>query len=455
VTKIIANSVIYAINESAYIILDGVTACVNEKQNSSGEINMAVTPAVNDTASEGAGDTVNFRFALVSLTSLFFMWGFITCLNDILVPYLKMLFDLNYTQAMLIQFCFFGAYFVVSVPAGMLVSRIGYQSGIVTGLLVAGAGCLLFYPAAAAHYYPLFLLALFVLASGITILQVAANPYVSVLGRPETASSRLTMTQAFNSLGTTLAPFFGAWLIFAGTEAPTAGEVTESTVQLPYILLAAMLMLLALIFAFIRLPKLGKQNTAAVRATGAAWQYRHLVLGALGIFVYVGAEVGIGSFLVSYITQPAISNLTEAQAAHYIAWYFGGAMTGRFIGAVVMQKLAPGKVLAFNAVCAVALMAITMSTSGTVAMWAILLVGLCNSIMFPTIFSLAIHGLKQHTGQGSGILCLAIVGGAVLPLMQGILADSIGVQAAFIIPLLCYVYIAYYGAAGSKPRTVA
>ncbi|MBU2113875.1 MAG: sugar MFS transporter [Gammaproteobacteria bacterium] len=415
---------------------------------------MAATPISSDSAVAAGQGQSNYRFALTSLTSLFFIWGFITCLNDILVPYLKGLFDLNYTQALLIQFCFFSAYFVVSVPAGMLVSRIGYQSGIVTGLLIAGAGCLLFYPAAAAHYYPLFLIALFVLASGITILQVAANPYVSVLGKPETASSRLTMTQAFNSLGTTVAPFFGAWLIFGGMDAPKPGEVTESTVQLPYLLLAAALIVMALIFAFLRLPKLGKKD-ASINVTGAAWQYRHLVLGALGIFVYVGAEVGIGSFLVSFITQPDIGALEAKTASHYIAWYFGGAMLGRFIGAVVMQYLSPGKVLAFNAVCAVLLLAVTILTGGKLAMFAILLVGLCNSIMFPTIFSLAIAGLKQHTSQGSGILCLAIVGGAVLPLAQAALADNFGVQLAFIIPLLCYVYIAWYGAVGSKPRTTA
>ncbi|MCS4306331.1 FHS family L-fucose permease-like MFS transporter [Rheinheimera pacifica] len=416
---------------------------------------MAVTPTLSEATPQAASGQINYRFALTSLTTLFFIWGFITCLNDILVPYLKGLFDLTYTQALLIQFCFFSAYFVVSVPAGMLVSRIGYQAGIVTGLLIAGAGCLLFYPAAAAHYYPLFLIALFVLAAGITILQVAANPYVSVLGRPETASSRLTMTQAFNSLGTTLAPFFGAWLIFGGMEAPKPGEVTESTVQIPYLLLAAVLIVMALVFAFLRLPKLGKKDTSLDITSGSAWRYRHLVLGAVGIFVYVGAEVGIGSFLVSFITQPDISSLDAQKASHYIAWYFGGAMVGRFIGAYVMQYIAPGKVLAFNAVCAVVLLALTISSSGSLAMWALLLVGLCNSIMFPTIFSLAIHGLKQHTSQGSGILCLAIVGGAVLPLAQARLADVVNVQIAFIIPLLCYVFIAWYGAVGSKPRAVA
>ncbi len=421
---------------------------------------MTATPLSTDTAVTGTTGQPgqNYRFALTALTSLFFIWGFITCLNDILIPYLKLLFDLSYTQAMLIQFCFFGAYFIVSVPAGMLVSRIGYKAGIVTGLLIAGAGCLLFLPAAAMHVYGMFLFALFILASGITILQVAANPYVSVMGKPETASSRLTMTQAFNSLGTTLAPFFGAWLIFGGMDAPepVPGAVTESTVQLPYLILAASLILMAIIFAWLKLPAMGKKDpTAALPLGGEAWKQRHLVLGALGIFVYVGAEVGIGSFLAIYLSMPEIGGMTTAAASHYIAWYFGGAMFGRFVGAVVMQKLNPGKVLAFNAVMAVLLLAITILSSGKLAMWSLLLVGLCNSIMFPTIFSLAIHGLKQYTSQGSGILCLAIVGGAILPVLQGMLADKIGVQLAFVLPLLCYIYIAFYGLNGCKPGAVA
>lgn len=419
---------------------------------------MAATPIITPEAAAQPGAPTSYRFALTALTSLFFMWGFITCLNDILIPYLKLLFDLNYTQAMLIQFCFFSAYFVVSVPAGMLVSRIGYKSGIVTGLLIAGAGCLLFLPAAQMHVYAMFLFALFVLASGITILQVAANPYVSVMGKPETASSRLTMTQAFNSLGTTVAPFFGAWLIFGGMNAPepVPGAVTESTVQVPYLILAASLIVLAVIFAWLKLPAMGKKDPAeALPLGGKAWQQRHLVLGAIGIFVYVGAEVGIGSFLAIYLSQPEIGGMTTAAASHYISWYFGGAMVGRFIGAAVMQKLNPGRVLAFNAIMAVLLLAITILSAGKLAMWSLLLVGLCNSIMFPTIFSLAIQGLKQYTSQGSGILCLAIVGGAILPLLQGMLADQIGVQLAFVLPLVCYLYIAFYGLKGCIPQTPA
>lgn len=405
--------------------------------------------------------TPNYRFALGALTTLFFMWGFITCLNDILIPYLRLLFDLSYTQAMLIQFCFFGAYFIVSIPAGHLIGKIGYKNGIVTGLMIAGIGCLLFYPAAQLEVYNLFLLALFVLASGITILQVAANPYVTVLGSEQTASSRLTMTQAFNSLGTTVAPFFGAWLIFGGIADPEVSGVSRDTVSLPYFILAGALVLMALVFLRLRLPDMGKaeiapemQPASVVNNEGSAWKRRHLVLGALGIFAYVGAEVGIGSFLAMYIAQPEIGDMSYSNASKYIAWYFGGAMIGRFIGAVVMQKLPGNRVLAFNAIMAVILLAVTINTTGAIAMWSLVLIGLCNSIMFPTIFSLALQGLKASRGQGSGILCLAIVGGAIMPLLQGFVADQVGVQLSFIIPLLCYVYIASYGLRGYRPRPV-
>jgi len=389
------------------------------------------------------------RFALLSLTSLFFMWGFITCLNDILIPYLKGAFELSYTKAMLVQFCFFGAYFIVSLPAGALVGKIGYKHGIVTGLTIASIGCFLFYPAAEIGVYALFLLALFVLASGITILQVSANPYVSILGPEKTASSRLTMTQAFNSLGTTIAPFFGAWLIFSNVEHDTI--VDASAVQLPYVFLALSLLVLAVIFWSLKLPKLGKSNTSD-NSSNKAWQYSHLKLGAIAIFVYVGAEVAIGSFLVNFLAEPSIANLDEAQASRLIAYYWGGAMIGRFIGAVVMQKIEAGKLLAFNGVMAVILIAMAIVFDGAVAMWAILAVGLFNSIMFPTIFSLAINRLGEATSHGAGVLCLAIVGGAIIPLFQGMLADSVGVQLAFILPVFCYLYIIFYGLSGYKVK---
>ncbi len=397
-----------------------------------------------------------YRFALTSLTSLFFMWGFITCLNDILIPHLKGIFSLSYSQAMMVQFCFFGAFFLVSLPSGAIVRRLGYQKGIVLGLIIAAVGCVSFYPAASLHSYPVFLMALFVLASGITLLQVSANPYVAILGEAKTASSRLTLTQAFNSLGTTVAPFFGAYLILDQAVETVSASASAESVQLPYLFLAAMLLLLAAAFAWIKLPDMStpveNKQAAAAEVTGSAWQYRHLVLGAVGIFVYVGAEVAIGSFLVSFLAEPDIANLAESDAAKYIAYYWGGAMVGRFIGAAVMQKVSAGKTLCFSAVMAILLIALTIFSTGYLAVWAILLVGFCNSIMFPTIFSLAINGLGQHTSQGSGILCLAIVGGALVPLLQGALADNIGIQQAFFLPIICYVFIAYYGLFGSKPR---
>ena len=412
-------------------------------------------------------DKKPYSGSLALLTSLFFIWGFITCLNDILIPHLKSVFTLNYTQAMLVQFCFFTAYFVVSVPSGYLVEKIDYKGGIIAGLSSAGIGCLLFYPAASLHSYPLFLAAFFVLASGITLLQVAANPYITLLGNPETASSRLTMTQAFNSLGTTIAPYLGALFILA-TAVKTADEIKllnadelsayqaaqAVAVQNPYLLLATVLFFIAVVFALITLPKV---ETEAPQLFGdekgvyaSAWACKHLVLGAIGIFVYVGGEVSIGSFLINFLGEPSIAGLQEQEAGKYVSFYWGGAMLGRFIGALVMQKTQPGKALTFNAITAALLVLITLLGSGHVAMWAILAVGLFNSIMFPTIFSLAVSGLGKHTGQGSGILCAAIVGGAVLPVVQGLFADRIGIQQAFFIPVICYCYIAYYGWRGYR-----
>mgnify|MGYP000156196795 FL=1 len=422
---------------------------------------MATFTTTRETASSSGEQNTNYAFALTSLTTLFFMWGFITCLNDILIPHLKNVFALNYTQAMLIQFCFFGAYFIVSLPAGRLVKRIGYKRGIVYGLSITALGCALFYPAAALQRYELFLGALFVLASGITLLQVAANPYVTALGKKETAASRLNMTQAFNALGTTVAPYLGALLILSGVVAD-ASQMTDAqrlaeaqAVQFPYIMLSVALLVLAIIFSALKLPTIEtiEQSPSKQQTQGSAWQHSHLVLGALAIFVYVGAEVSIGSFLINFLGEDHIMGFNESQAAKYIGWYWGGAMVGRFAGAIVMQKIAAGKVLAFNATLATMLILIAVFAQGSLAMWAILLVGLCNSIMFPTIFSLGLAQLGHLTSQGSGILCLAIVGGALIPLLQGVLADSIGVQLAFLLPSFCYLYIAYYGLKGSIVKT--
>ncbi|MFL5306581.1 MAG: L-fucose:H+ symporter permease [Polyangia bacterium] len=405
----------------------------------------------------------NYTAPLAVLTTLFFMWGFLTCLNDIIIPHLKAVFELSYAKAMLIQFAFFTAYFVMSLPSGRIVSRFGYKNGIIIGLGGAAFGCLLFYPAASIRSYELFLLALFVLASGITLLQVAANPFVAVLGKPETASSRLTLTQAFNSLGTTIAPWFGSLLILS-TAAKSSAEIKQMTpeganayrlaeaasVQHPYVGLAAALILLAVAIALFKLPNIEDVTPAApAEARGghkSAWGYRHLVLGAVGIFVYVGGEVSIGSFLVNYFKEPSIGGLTEAAGAQLVSLYWGGAMIGRFIGTFTLRLWKPGKVLAAHALAAVALVVISMATQGEVAKWSILAVGLFNSIMFPTIFTLAIDGLGEHTSQGAGILCMAIVGGAIIPVVQGALADAIGIHHCFILAAACYVYIAWYGA---------
>ena len=411
--------------------------------------------SANTGSLKSSQNTGNYRFALTSLTTLFFMWGFITCLNDILIPHLKAVFNLSYTQAMLIQFCFFGAYFIVSIPAGSLLKKLGYKKGIVVGLVIAALGCFMFYPAASSHSYPLFLGALFVLASGITILQVSANPYVTLLGSADTAPSRLTMTQAFNSLGTTVAPYLGALLILGTAVSQTGAAQTAESVKVPYLILMAMLLVLAAIFSYLKLPHIESAEVeVGDKVEGSAWQFPHLTLVALGIFLYVGAEVAIGSFIVNFLGEPNIAGLQEHDAAKYLTYYWGGAMVGRFIGAAVMQKVSGGKVLAFNSVMSCVLILIAILSSGALAMWSILLVGLCNSIMFPTIFSLALNSLGKHTSQGSGALCLAIVGGAIIPLLQGMLADSIGVQLSFILPILCYLYIAYYGLMGSKVKAV-
>jgi FHS family L-fucose permease-like MFS transporter len=417
-------------------------------------------PALSAAAQAGAANNAsNNAGPLVIVTILFFMWGLLTSLNDVLIPHLKAIYTLSYLQAMLVQFCFFGAYFVVSVPAGALIRRVGYQTGAVIGLLIAAGGCALFYPASKSGY-GLFLFAFFVLASGITILQVAANPYVTVLGPASTASSRLTLTQAFNSLGTTVAPHLGGILILSGAAlgadklaAMNAAETAAyraheaASVQGPYLVLAATLAILAVLFALARLPKIshGEETTAAAGGKASALAYRHLVLGAVAIFLYVGGEVSIGSFLVNFLGEQQIAGLPAARAASYVSLYWGGAMIGRFVGFAVMRYVSPGKSLAFNALAVIVLVLAAIFGKGALAMWAILAVGLFNSIMFPTIFSLALHGLGRHTGQGSGILCMAIVGGAIVPFAQGALADAIGVQPSFFVPAACYAFILFFG----------
>jgi FHS family L-fucose permease-like MFS transporter len=412
----------------------------------------------------------NYR-AMAMVTTLFFMWGFLTALNDILVPHLKSIFELNYTRVMLINSAFFGSYFVFAIPAGRLIEMIGYKKTMVIGLLIMAVGALLFVPAANVPSFELFLAALIVLAAGVTALQVAANPYVTVLGPARTASSRLNLTQAFNSLGTTIAPYVGGLLILAAApmsstelqrlSAPALLAYRQheaSSVKIPYVFIAVALTALALAIAMFNLPKI--EQTREFRPMGETdaaardlWKQRQLILGALGIFLYVGAEVSIGSFLINYFTQPEIGNMSVKTAAGLVSLYWLGAMIGRFIGSAVLQKLPTRAVLGTVAVIACLLVVTSMLTTGWPAMVTIILVGLFNSVMFPNIFSLGIEGLGPLTGKGSGLLVMAIVGGAIIPVAEGALADRIGIHHAFFLPALCYVYIAYYGYRGSIHET--
>ena len=392
------------------------------------------------------------RLGLIVVTSLFFIWGFITVLNDILVPHLKSVFDLNYFQASLIQFVFFGAYFVMSLPAGKIIAWVGYQRGMVVGLVVTGMGTLCFYPAAAFLSYDLFLGALFVLASGITILQVAANPYISALGNPETASSRLNLAQAFNSLGTTLAPWVGGGLILAQIAVGASKLQEAASVKIPYLELTAILILLAAVLAMIKLPTLTSVEEDASEH-GTLWdaiKVPHLALGSLGIFLYVGAEVSIGSYLINFMMDPDVAGYTKQVAAGYVSYYWGGAMIGRFIGSALLQKISANRLLAINAACATVLTVIGLLSGGSIAMWSVLGVGFFNSIMFPNIFTLGISQLGHLTSRGSSILIMAIVGGAVVPAIMGHMADLFGVHHSLFVPALCYLYIVYYGLSGYR-----
>jgi MFS transporter, FHS family, L-fucose permease len=418
------------------------------------------TPAPSDTTSS------SYKAALAMVTTLFFMWGFLTCLNDILVPHLKPIFDLTYAKIMFIQFAFFSAYFVFSVPLGKLVERIGYKWTMVGGLFTMGLGALLFIPAASVPSYPLFLFALIVLAGGITALQVSANPYVAVLGPARTASSRLNLAQAFNSLGTTIAPYLGGLFILSAAP-KSMDEIRQmpaqvlqayrlhqaSSIKLPYLVLGLIAIALAATIATFKLPPIPEAERRAGDKSPqtSLWKYRHLVLGAVGIFVYVGAEVSIGSFLVNYFSQHDIGNISEKVAAGFVSLYWLGAMVGRFIGSAILQKVRTGIVLGTAAIVACLLVSTSMLSTGHVAMWSIILVGLFNSVMFPSIFTLGIAELGPLTGEGSGILIMAIVGGAIIPVLVGALADRIGIHHAFLLPAICYLYIVYYGFKGSRP----
>jgi len=423
---------------------------------------------INTTAAAPAATPTTHRAALSVVTTLFFMWGFATVLNDVLVPHLKAIFDLKYAGAMLIQFAFFSAYFIFSIPSARLIDWIGYKKTMVLGLFTMGIGALLFVPAATVPSYPLFLAAFMVLAMGITALQVAANPYVAVLGPAETASSRLNLAQAFNSLGTTIGPYVGGLLILSAApmsveamrqlspEALQAYRIHEaSSVKIPYMVIGIALILLGMIIGMFKLPPMPGAERHGKVGGSSIWKYRHLVLGMVGIFVYVGAEVSIGSFLINYFSQPNIGNMSEIVAAGYVSYYWGGAMVGRFIGSAILQKVRTGTVLGIAALVASFLVCVSMLTLGHFAMWSIILVGFFNSVMFPSIFTLGIAELGPLTGDGSGLLVMAIVGGAIIPVLQGLMADRIGIHHAFLLPVICYLYIVFYAFKGSKPVVVS
>lgn len=424
----------------------------------------------------------SYKSAFIFLTTLFFLWGFITVLVDSLVPRLKDVFEMSYAKTVLVQFAFFVAFFVFSLPAGFILSKIGYKKGILLGLLTMALGCLLFYPAASYRAFPVFLIGYFTLAGGITILQVAENPYVALLGSEDGASSRLNLSQAFNSLGTTIAPVVGALFLLSDT-VKTSEEISllneadkasyyiaeATTVQTPFIFIASSIAVLALIFAFIKLPKVMQKSPKGGYLT--LLKNKLMLMGALGIFVYVGAEVAIGSFLVNYFmdmnlatviannetmmhianTIASIFNKTftdsdpKSLLGIFVIFYWGGAMIGRFIGAYLTKIMTPGKVLGIFASLAIAMILISINTNGLLSMWSILAVGLFNSIMFPTIFTLSLEGLGDLKAQASGLLCMAIVGGAIIPFIFGSLIDSFGFRIAFILTIICYGYILFYG----------
>ncbi|MCF6764502.1 sugar MFS transporter [Thiotrichales bacterium 19S3-7] len=394
------------------------------------------------------------HFSFVSISMAFFMWGLLTSLNDILIPHLKLRFTLTYTEAMLVQFVFFMTYAVLSIPLSRLLHLLGYRWTVVVGFFIAGIGCLGFWPAAGYRVYAYFLISLVVLAAGIVVLQVAANPYVSLLGNKKEASARLTFVQGLNSLGTTIGPIIGGIFILGAIA--VAGENTLEAVraiQIPYLILAIIMFALCLYFIIFPLAQLENdaehdQQQHNADETKSIWKYKHLVYGCIAIFAYVGAEVTIGSFLVNYFGSDHVLNLEPRYAAKYVAFYWGGAMVGRLIGSLLLTKIHPPKAICFNAVVAIILVLVSILSDNHIAMWSILAVGLFNSILFPSIFSLSVRELGTKTSLGSGLLCVSIVGGAIIPLLQGVFADHVGLTLSFIIPIICYLYIFFFGAYG-------
>lgn len=388
--------------------------------------------------------------ALITLGVLYFMMGFITCLNDTLVPFFKTGFGLSYTQSSMVQFYFFLTYGLMSIPAGRIVGKIGYKNGMVAGFFIAALGALLFYPASLFHVYELFLAALFIVAIGIVLLQVAANPYVTVLGPQETASSRLALIQGIGSLGTTIAPIFGAFLILSRIE---EADASSDAVKTPYLFIAGLLLVIAILVYKLNLPSIATASNSKaekMEISQSIFAYRNLNLGIVAIFMYVGAEVAIGTYLTNYVADTL--GIAEHLANSYVAFYWGGMLVGRLIGAVLLKSFRPAFLLTLVALAAVILIAISLSTTGQLSVYSMVAVGLCNAIMFAVIFSLAVAGLGKHTTKASGLLSTAIVGGAIVSTLQGLIRDCASWELAFLLPMLCYLYIAYYGWKGHRSK---
>jgi len=409
--------------------------------------------------SSAAASTPNYTGPFITVTALFFIFGFITTLNMALVPYLRNIFNLGYGWAMLAESAFFLAYFVFSSPTGKLIEAIGYKKTMVVSLFIQVVGCLLFVPAAKVVSFPLFLTAVFIVGAGVTALQTAANPYVAILGPEHSAPARLTLAQAFNSIGCTIAPIFAGAYILTDPAALTTQAAVANTVKVPYILIAGALLLLGLALAFMRLPHISSTQEFRPGKEGdpilsrSILSYKHTVLGAMGIFFYVGVEVGLASIAVNYFKTQGMSSLKTASFLVSLYWF--GALVGRLLGSWIMTKVKAGKLLGIFGFAAAAMVVLSMTTSGNVAIFALVICGFFNSVMFPNIFTLGIAGLGPMTSKGSGLIMTAVVGGAIIPPLLGALADRFGIQHALVLPVLCYLYIAYYGMWGSKPtRTV-
>jgi FHS family L-fucose permease-like MFS transporter len=403
--------------------------------------------------------TPGYLTPFIIVTALFFIFGFVTTLNMALVPHLRAVFKLNYAWAMLAETAFFLAYFVFSAPAAKLIDWIGYKQTMVAALFIQVIGCLLFIPAAKFISLALFLSAIFIVGAGITALQTAANPYVAILGPEHSAPVRLTLAQAFNSIGALLAPLIGGALILAASPGAESQAALAATVRMPYLVIAGALLFLGIGVALSHLPHIEHAQESHLSTEAGAlhsrsiWSFRHTVLGALGIFFYVGVEVGLASIAVNYFKSQGMSSLKTA--SYLVSLYWGGAMVGRLLGSWMLTKIQTGRLVSIFAASGAVLLAVSMFTSGPVAIWTLVLCGFFNSIQFPNVFALGIAGLGPLTSRGSGLINTAIVGGAVIPYLIGALADKIGIQGSFVLPVACYLYIAWYGMWGSKPVKTA